>query len=117
MMATSTGEFLTATKGRKRVEAADVLTYVYLTFGTLIMFVPILWLVMSSFKTPAALVKFPPDVLPFDLETVTVAGYDEPLPLYDVTLGTARCGGWRRCAGWASRRRWSTLPTPPKWSR
>jgi alpha-1,4-digalacturonate transport system permease protein len=46
-----------------------------------------LWLVMSSFKTPAALVKFPPDVLPFDLETVAVAGFDEPLPLYDVTLG------------------------------
>ena len=88
----STGEFLTATKGRKRLETADVLTYVYLTVGTLIMFVPILWLVMSSFKTPAALVKFPPDVLPYDLETVAVEGFDEPLPLYDVTLedGTVR---------------------------
>jgi alpha-1,4-digalacturonate transport system permease protein len=88
----STGEFLRATKGRRRLETVDVLTYVYLAFGTLIMFVPILWLVMSSFKTPAALVKFPPDVLPFDLETVTVEGFEEPLPLYDVTLddGTVR---------------------------
>jgi alpha-1,4-digalacturonate transport system permease protein len=91
-MMASTGEFLTATKGRKRLDMTDVLTYVYLTFGTLIMFVPILWLVLSSFKTPAALVKFPPDVLPYDQETVTVAGFDEPLPLFDVTLedGTVR---------------------------
>ena len=88
----NTGEFLTATKGRKRLDTADVLTYAYLSIGTLIMFVPILWLALSSFKTPAALVKFPPDVLPFDVQTVVVEGFEEPLPLYDVTLedGTVR---------------------------
>ena len=88
----NTGEFLTATKGRKRLATADVLTYAYLSIGTLIMFVPILWLALSSFKTPAALVKFPPDVLPFDVQTVVVEGFEEPLPLYDVTLedGTVR---------------------------
>jgi alpha-1,4-digalacturonate transport system permease protein len=88
----ATGEFLTRTKGRKRLDTADVLTYVYLAFGTLIMFVPIVWLVLSSFKTPAALVKFPPDMLPFDVQTMQVEGFDEPLPLYDVTMedGTVR---------------------------
>ena len=82
----STGEFLTRTRGRGTLHWSDVFTYVYLMFGTLIMFAPILWLVLSSFKTPAALVRFPPDLLPYDQKTISVAGYDEPLPLYTVTM-------------------------------
>lgn len=82
----SAGEFLTRTRGRGRWHWSDVFTYVYLTLGTLIMFAPILWLVLSSFKTPAALVRFPPDLLPYDQKTVVVPGYDEPLPLYTVTM-------------------------------
>jgi len=50
------------------------------------MFGPVIWLVMSSFKTPAALVKFPPTFLPYVQETVMVEGYKNPLPLFDVTL-------------------------------
>ncbi len=61
----SAGEFLTRTRGRGRLDWTDIFTYVYLLAGTLIMFVPVLWLVFSSFKTPAALVRFPPDLLPY----------------------------------------------------
>jgi alpha-1,4-digalacturonate transport system permease protein len=43
-------------------------------------------LVLSSFKTSAEVVKFPPRLLPYRQETVTVEGYEEPLPLYDVTF-------------------------------
>ncbi len=43
--------------------------------------------------------KFPPRLLPYKQETAVVEGYDEPLPLYDVTLEdgqTARLAQVRR---------------------
>jgi alpha-1,4-digalacturonate transport system permease protein len=80
------GDYIANTRGAKRLHWTDIFTYLYLTFGTLLMFLPVLWLVMSSFKTPAALVRFPPDLLPYDVESVRVEGYDDPLPLYDVTM-------------------------------
>jgi alpha-1,4-digalacturonate transport system permease protein len=79
-------DFLGRTRGRNRLHPADVLTYLYLTLGTILMFGPVVWLVLSSFKTQAGLVKFPPDLLPYQQAAVTVAGYDKPLPLFDVTL-------------------------------
>ncbi len=83
---TTAGEFITKTRGRGRADWSDIFTYLYLTFGTLLMFVPVLWLVISSFKTPAALVRFPPDLWPYDIQSVEVEGYATPLPLYDVTM-------------------------------
>ncbi|MGD8966902.1 MAG: ABC transporter permease subunit [Anaerolineae bacterium] len=78
--------FLTRTRGERRLHLTDVLTYLYLTFGTVVMFGPVLWLVLSSFKTSAEVVKFPPRLWPYRQETVAVEGYEEPLPLYEVTL-------------------------------
>lgn len=83
---TGVGEFLTRTRGRGRLDWSDILTYLYLMFGTIVMFLPVLWLVLSSFKTQAGLLRFPPDLLPFDQRTVMVEGFDAPLPLFDVTM-------------------------------
>lgn len=78
-------EFFTRTQGRKRLTITDWLTYFYLTVGTVLMFGPVLWLIMSSFKTSAELTRFPPRFLPYRQETVMVEGYDDPMPLYNVT--------------------------------
>jgi alpha-1,4-digalacturonate transport system permease protein len=78
--------FLTRTRGRGRLDITDIITYIYLILGVVIMFGPVIWLVMSSFKTQAALIEFPPKFLPYAGQTVEVEGYDEPLPLYTVTL-------------------------------
>ena len=78
--------FLTRTRGRGSLHVTDVLTYLYLFLGVVIMFGPVFWLVLSSFKTPAALVEFPPSLLPYSQETVPVEGYDAPLPLFEVRL-------------------------------
>lgn len=85
-------DFFTRTRGKDRLHPADMLTYLYLLVGTVIMFGPVIWLVMSPFKDRAELVRFPPRFLPYRQETVTVEGYDEPLPLFNVTLadGTVR---------------------------
>jgi alpha-1,4-digalacturonate transport system permease protein len=82
--------FLTRTRGRGRLHVTDVLTYLFLAFGTILMFGPVLWLVLSSFKTSAEVVKFPPRLWPYRQETVVVEGYDEPLPLFEVTLEDGR---------------------------
>ncbi len=78
-------QFLSLRSGGKGLNVADSLTYLYLTVGTILMFGPVLWLVASSFKTQAGLVKYPPPLLPYQQVQVEVAGYDEPLPLFSVT--------------------------------
>jgi len=85
-------DFLTRTRGKTRLEAVDVLTYLYLLFGTIIMFGPVVWLVMSSFKSQTDLIRFPPTFFPYRQETVVVEGHDKPLELYTVTFedGTTR---------------------------
>ncbi|NLE51479.1 MAG: carbohydrate ABC transporter permease, partial [Chloroflexi bacterium] len=78
--------FLIRKRGGHRMDIADVLTYLYLLAGTLVMFGPVLWVALSSFKTPGQLIEFPPRLLPYAQETVALEGYDEPLPLYRVTV-------------------------------
>lgn len=78
--------FLGRRRGRKRPHVTDVLTYLYLVVGVLVMFAPVAWLVLSSFKTPSALLEFPPSLLPTSQVTTRVEGYPEPLPLFDVVL-------------------------------
>src|SRR5690554_7570483 len=78
--------FLLRQRGKRRPHVSDILTYAFLLAGTLVMFGPVAWLVLSSFKTPAALLEFPPQLLPLAPVTMEVEGYDEPLQLFDVTL-------------------------------
>jgi alpha-1,4-digalacturonate transport system permease protein len=78
--------FLTRTRGRDRLHWTDVLSYVYLAIGLFTMFAPVIWLVMSSFKTEAAIAQFPPTFLPYTQKSVQVAGHEKPLPLFLVTL-------------------------------
>lgn len=52
--------FLTRRRGGKGWHWTDIFTWVWLISGIIIMFGPALWLVASSFKTPAALAEFPP---------------------------------------------------------
>jgi alpha-1,4-digalacturonate transport system permease protein len=78
--------FLTRRRGRKRPDISDIITYAYLVTGIFLMFGPVIWLLMSSFKTQSALIEFPPQFLPYAQQTVEVEGYDEPLPLYEVTM-------------------------------
>jgi alpha-1,4-digalacturonate transport system permease protein len=85
-------DFISRTHGKKRLDIADILTYLYLLIGTILMFGPVIWLVMSSFKTQAELLRFPPRFLPYRQETLVLEGYDEPLQLFTVTMedGTVR---------------------------
>ena len=77
------GAFLTRTRGRNgKLHWTDWLSYAYLGVAVLMMFGPVVWLVLSSFKTEADLQRFPPRLLPYTQETVVVDGQAAPLPAY-----------------------------------
>lgn len=85
-------DFLSRTEGKNRLSGSDIVTYIYLLIGTFVMFGPVFWLIMSSFKPPSELSRFPPRLLPYAQSTVEIPGFDEPLLLWEVTLedGTVR---------------------------
>ena len=77
-------KFLTGTRNGRSLDWTDWMSYAYLLMGLLVMFGPVLWLVMSSFKTESALSQFPPSFLPYSQKEVVVAGHEKPLPLFTV---------------------------------
>ncbi len=78
--------FLSKTKGTKKLHITDMLTYLYLGISVIIMFGPVVWLILSSFKSSAEVIKFPPRLLPYRQETIEIEGFDEPLPLYEIEM-------------------------------
>lgn len=82
---TSPVSFLLRRRGGRSWHWTDVATWAWLICGLLVVFGPAIWLVLSSFKTPANLAEFPPTILPYATETVPVEGHENPLPLYEVT--------------------------------
>ncbi|MEY4470092.1 MAG: hypothetical protein RLZZ239_901 [Pseudomonadota bacterium] len=78
--------FLLRTRGQRQLHWTDTVSYLYLVVGLFMMFAPVVWLVMSSFKTEAAIAQFPPSFLPYSQKSVSVPGHDKPLPLFTVTM-------------------------------
>jgi len=82
---TAVRQFLFRTQGEDRLSAGDIATYLYLLIGTFVMFGPVIWLIFSSFKPESELNRFPPRLLPYTQSTIELPGYDDPLPLWEVT--------------------------------
>jgi len=85
---TAIRNFIIRKHGRNRVDVVDFMTYLYLVAGVLVMFGPVLWVIMSSFKTRDQLFERPPRILPYKHQTVVIEGFneDQPLELYDVEI-------------------------------
>ena len=64
----------------------DYFSYFYLCLGVLIMFGPVLWLGLSSFKSESAVMEYPPTVLPLSQKSIKIEGYKKNLLLFKVTL-------------------------------
>jgi ABC-type glycerol-3-phosphate transport system permease component len=62
------------------------LVYFVLTFFALVMIFPFLYMLTTSLKIPADTFRYPPRMLPRDPASVTVAGFDKPLPVYYVDV-------------------------------
>src|SRR5450830_2184709 len=77
-------QFFTRTRGRTRLHWTDWLTYLYLFAGLLLMFAPVLWLVLSSLKSEAAISDFPPTLLPYTQKMVKLGGEADDGKLHPV---------------------------------
>lgn len=86
-MASGVSAFLLRRRGGRRADWTDWFCYAYLLLGVLLMFGPVLWVLLSSFKTQAQLLEFPPSFLPYGQVSVEVEGQAAPLPLFEVTAG------------------------------
>lgn len=62
----------------------NLAVYAVLTFFAFFMLFPFLYMLSTSFKVPADTFRYPPRMLPRDQVTVSVNGYDQPLPIYHV---------------------------------
>jgi alpha-1,4-digalacturonate transport system permease protein len=78
---------LTLRRGRDRFDLTDWLAFGFLGLGVVLMLGPVLWLVLSSFKTEAALQEYPPRLLPLAPQFAQVAGFDAPLQRFTITAG------------------------------
>ena len=78
--------FLTRTRSGRHMDWTDWLSYSYLVMGLFLMFGPVLWLVMSSFKTESALNEFPPSFLPYGQKSIAVPGEEKMKSVYRVKM-------------------------------
>jgi alpha-1,4-digalacturonate transport system permease protein len=76
-------QFLTQRRNR-RFGLTDGLTYLYLIAGVVVMFGPVVWLVMSSFKDATLINSSDPTFLPYRQVSTQVEGYNNSLLLWDV---------------------------------
>ena len=83
-------DFLLNRRGRKRADFTDWIARAYLLVALVVMLGPVLWLVVSAFKTPEGISAFPPTFLPYAAQTASIEGYDRPLPLYVLTEDDGR---------------------------
>lgn len=65
-----TWAFLTRTHGKGRLSWVDWVTYIYLAFGFLIILLPVLWIVLNSFKTQFQLERQDLSLFPSDFAQV-----------------------------------------------
>lgn len=78
-------QFFRLRRDGRKAHWTDRVAFAYLLFGVVMMFGPVVWLALSSFKTAGALIEFPPSFLPTAQVEVSVAGRPDPLPLFEVT--------------------------------
>ncbi len=64
--------------------------YLILTAFALVMLFPFLFMFFTSLKEPKDTFRYPPRLLPRMAVTLPVAGFEEPLPLYYVTMNGQR---------------------------
>lgn len=69
--------------GRRKVTSTDALRVVILVTSALLALIPIVWLVLGSFKTPAELSKRPPTLLP---ESWGLSNYTEAMTRFNFPL-------------------------------
>jgi multiple sugar transport system permease protein len=64
----------------------NLLAYIILSAFAVVMLFPFLFMIFTSFKVPNDTFNYPPRLLPRELLTLEISGYEEPLPVYQVEI-------------------------------
>ncbi len=83
-------QFFRLRRDGRKAHWTDRVTFAYLALGVVMMFGPVVWLALSSFKTAGALIEFPPSLWPTAQVEVSVAGRPGQLPLFEVTTADGK---------------------------
>lgn len=79
---------------RASIILRNVLIYAVLTLFALAMLFPFAIIVFTSLKVPSDTFRYPPRLLPREQITVTVPGFENPLPLYAVKKESGETVEW-----------------------
>jgi alpha-1,4-digalacturonate transport system permease protein len=79
--------WLIGRRGRDGFDLTDWLAFGFLGLGVVVMLGPVLWLVLSSFKTEAALQEYPPRLMPLAPQFAVVEGFEAPLQRFRIIAG------------------------------
>lgn len=93
--------FLTRTRRPGKLDLTDILARLWLVLGTLIVAIPVVWAVLSSFKPEAEINSFPPSLLPMATPMLQIEGMKQRLPAYtdNTPEGDGRTVGLKRRIG------------------
>ena len=72
------------TSSKKPFDKTSAMMHIFLLFLGLLVSSPILLALVTSFKVPEKIIEYPPNLMPNRQRRVEVAGYEEPLMLFDV---------------------------------
>ncbi|BFM49229.1 carbohydrate ABC transporter permease [Marinomonas sp. THO17] len=78
-------KFLTRTRHPGRIEPVDIISWIWLFFGTTMIAIPIAWALLSSFKSESEINSFPPTLMPQAASTVEIEGQSKPLSMWQWT--------------------------------
>lgn len=76
--------FLGRRAGGRKAGFTDWVCYAYLAVAFLTIALPVIWLVLSSFKPESELTQYPPTILPNAPIMLEIEGQPRPLPAYTV---------------------------------
>ena len=80
-------------KKRGKVKIFDLIGYIVLIFATFLVFLPLIWLVVSSFKSDADIIKWPPAFLPENWVLDQYKYVTDVIPILSMLKNTAIFAG------------------------
>lgn len=80
-------------RSRRKVKIFDLIGYIVLIFAALLVFLPLIWLVVSSFKSDADIIKWPPAFLPENWVLDQYKYVTDVIPILSMLKNTAIFAG------------------------
>ncbi|MDE6406127.1 MAG: carbohydrate ABC transporter permease, partial [Lachnospiraceae bacterium] len=78
---------------KRKIRLSTVAGYVFTLLAAVTVLIPILWLLVSSFKTDAGVIKFPPEFFPEEWTLYQYLYVGDSIPIFKMTKNTVVFAG------------------------